>query len=191
MPRITRVTTKTGDRGETGLATGRRVGKDDPRIEAFGTVDELSSVLGTVLAGEPVGELSADLGGALRTVQNDLFHLGAELAMPAGEEGARPGPRIEARHVERLEARQDELAAELEPLANFELPGGSPGAARLQLARAVCRRAERRVVALSRVEEVSPEAVRYLNRLSDLLFTMARVENRRRGVEQAVWDSRA
>ena len=191
MPRITRVTTKTGDRGETGLATGRRVGKDDPRIEAFGTVDELSSVLGTALAGEPAGELSADLGGALRTVQNNLFHLGAELAMPAGEEGARPGPRIEARHVERLEARQDELAAELEPLANFELPGGSPGAARLQLARAVCRRAERRVVALSRVEEVSPEAVRYLNRLSDLLFTMARVENRRRGVEQAVWDSRA
>jgi len=191
MPRITRVTTKTGDRGETGLATGRRVGKDDPRIEAFGTVDELSSALGTALAGEPAGELPADLGGALRTVQNDLFHLGAELAMPAGEEGARPGPRIEARHVERLEARQDELAAELEPLANFELPGGSPGAARLQLARAVCRRAERRVVALSRVEEVSPEAVRYLNRLSDLLFTMARVENRRRGVEQAVWDSRA
>lgn len=187
MPRITRVTTKTGDGGETGLATGRRVGKDDPRIEACGTVDELSSVLGAVLA----GELSADLAETLRTVQNDLFHLGAELAMPVGEEGSRAGPRVEPRHVERLETRQDELAAELEPLANFELPGGAPGGAGLQVARAVCRRAERRVVALSRAEEVSAEAVRYLNRLSDLLFTMARVENRRRGVEQAIWDSRA
>jgi len=191
MPRITRVTTKTGDRGETGLATGRRVGKDDPRIDALGTVDELSSVLGIAVAGEASGELSADLGAALRAVQNDLFHLGAELATPAGEEGARPGPRVEARHVERLEAAQDGLAGELEPLANFELPGGSPGAARLQLARAVCRRAERRVVALARREEVSPEALRYLNRLSDLLFTMARVENARRGVRQPIWDSRA
>jgi len=191
MPRITRVTTKTGDRGETGLATGRRVGKDDPRVEAFGAVDELSSALGTVVAGEPAGELSSDLGEILRAVQNDLFHLGAELATPGGDAGARPGPRVEPGHVERLEARQDALAAELEPLANFELPGGSPGAARLQLARAVCRRAERRVVALSGAEEVSPEALRYLNRLSDLLFTMARVENRRRGVHQPIWDSRA
>ena len=187
MPRITRITTKTGDAGDTALASGRRVRKDDPRIEAYGTVDELSSMLGVALA----AGLDEALAASLTAVQNDLFHLGAELAMPAGDGAARPGPRVEDRHVERLERWQDEIAAELPPLANFELPGGTPGAAQLQVARAVCRRAERRVVALAAAEPVSPAAVRYLNRLSDLLFTMARGENHRKGVERPVWDSRA
>jgi cob(I)alamin adenosyltransferase len=187
MPRITKVTTKTGDAGDTALATGRRVGKDHPRIEAYGTVDELSSLLGAVLA----AGLDADLVPGLLAVQNELFHLGAELATPAGDGAARPGPRIEERHVERLERWQDEIAAQLPPLANFELPGGSPAAAQLQVARAVCRRAERRVVALAAAEAVPPLAVRYLNRLSDLLFTLARGENHRQGIAQPVWDSRA
>jgi len=187
MPRITRVTTKTGDAGDTALATGRRVRKDDPRIEAFGTVDELASVIGVALA----SGLDPGLAAHLATVQNDLFHLGAELATPGDDASAPRGPRIEQRHVERLEGWQDEVNRELPALTNFVLPGGAPGAAQLQVARAVCRRAERRVVALAAAETVSPEVIRYLNRLSDLLFTFARGENRQKGVDQPVWDSRA
>lgn len=194
MPRITKVTTRTGDAGETALATGRRVRKDDPRIEAYGTVDELSSCLGVAIAADLEEGLARELVG----VQNDLFHLGAELAMPpdGGPEGreARPGPKIEARHVRRLEEIQDRLLDELPALDNFVLPGGTLAASHLQVARTVCRRAERRAVSLAeRVDGsgVPNEALRYLNRLSDLLFTMARAENQRQGVEQPVWDSRA
>jgi cob(I)alamin adenosyltransferase len=187
MPRITRVTTRTGDGGDTALATGRRLRKDHPRIEAYGTVDELSSLLGVALSCGVGAELAEILAG----VQNDLFHLGAELATPVEESGERRGPGIEGRHVERLETWQERLNGELPPLANFVLPGGAPAAAHLQVGRTVCRRAERRVVALAAEESVSAEAVRYLNRLSDLLFTMARWENQQRGVEQPVWDSRA
>jgi len=187
MPRITRVTTKTGDQGDTALATGRRVRKDHPRIEAYGTVDELSSHLGVVLAADLEGELAE----ILARVQNDLFHLGAELATPAETGEERRGPGIEARHVEALEGWQDKLNGELPPLDNFVLPGGGPAAAHLHVARTVCRRAERRVVALAALEPVSGEAVRYLNRLSDLLFTMARWQNHVRGIEQPVWDSRS
>lgn len=187
MPRITRVTTKTGDRGDTALATGRRLRKDHPRIEAYGTVDELSSLLGVALA----RGLDEDLASALAAVQNDLFHLGAELATPAEGDEAPAGPRIEARHVERLEDQQDALLAELPPLENFVLPGGTAAAADLHLARTVCRRAERRLVRLAGEEMVSEHALRYLNRLSDLLFTMARAENRRQGVDQPTWDSRS
>lgn len=187
MPKITRVTTKTGDRGDTALATGERIRKDHPRIEAYGTVDELSSAIGMALA----GDLDDGLATMLAAVQNDLFHLGAELATPAPEGEPAAGPRIEARHVERLEEQQDRLLEELPPLDNFVLPGGAAGAAHLHLARTVCRRAERRLVALGPEEPVPEHALRYLNRLSDLLFTMARCENRRKDVEQPIWDSRS
>lgn len=191
MVRLNRIYTRTGDAGETGLGDGTRVPKTDPRIEAYGTVDELSSLLGAALA----AGLDDDVAAVVAAVQNELFHLGAELATPRdGDEtaGEPPsGPRIEARHVERLEAAQERWLDELPPLTNFVLPGGTPAAAQLHVARTVCRRAERRLVALAAEEPVPAEAVRYLNRLSDLLFTAARTENRRRGVEEPVWDSRA
>jgi cob(I)alamin adenosyltransferase len=187
MPRITKVTTLTGDRGETGLGSGRRVPKDSPRTAAYGTVDELNSALGVALA----AGLDEKLAGRLRAVQNELFHLGADLCIPEEDKARHPGPRIEERHVAALESFQEELAADLEPLRNFVLPGGSPGAAHLHVARTVCRRAERRAVALARQEAIGPEVVRYLNRLSDVLFTMARWENRRKGVAEPLWDSRA
>lgn len=187
MPRITKVTTRTGDRGETSLGGGRRVPKDHPRTTAFGTVDELNAHLGLALA----AGLDERLAGPLAAIQNELFHLGADLCIPEEDRERHPGPRIEPRHVEGLEVFQEELAGELAPLTNFVLPGGAPGAAQLQVARAVCRRAERLAVTLARSEAVGPEVVRYLNRLSDLLFTMARYENHRKGVPEPVWDSRA
>ena len=187
MPRITKVTTRTGDRGDTALGSGRRVPKDSPRTTAYGTVDELNAVLGVVLA----AGVEPRLGERLRTIQNELFHLGADLCIPEEDKERHPGPRVEARHLEGLEAFQDELAVDLAPLKNFVLPGGSPAAAHLHVARTVCRRAERLVVALAREEAINPEAIRYLNRLSDLLFTMARWENLRKGVAEPLWDSRA
>ena len=186
MPRITKVYTRTGDDGTTGLGIKTRVAKDSARVEAYGTVDELNSVLGWVLA----GGVDAALEEPLRRVQNDLFHLGSDLCVPEAEKESMPVPRIEARHVSMLEEWMDTWSAELEPLANFVLPGGAPGAASLQVARAVCRRAERRVVTLQRHEPVGPFAVRYLNRLSDALFVAARYENAKRGVAEPLWDSR-
>lgn len=188
MPRITKVTTKLGDRGETGLGSNRRVPKDDPRVEAYGTVDELNSALGVALA---AGDLEAETADCLRRVQNELFHLGSDLCIPEEDKGRFPGPKVEARHVEALEAFQDRLVGRLEPLKNFVLPGGTPGAAHLHLARTVCRRAERRVVTLARAAAVDPEAIRYLNRLSDVLFNMARFETAQKGVPEPIWDSRA
>jgi cob(I)alamin adenosyltransferase len=187
MPRITRVYTRTGDDGTTGLATGERVAKDSPRVCAYGAVDELSSCLGVAVA----SGLEPSLLAVAERIQNELFHLGAELATPSGAEEPPAGPRIEARHVEALEAEMDRWSRDLPPLANFVLPGGAPSAAHLHVARAVCRRAERETVALRRHEPVREEAVRYLNRLSDALFVMARVENAARGVPDVLWDSRA
>jgi cob(I)alamin adenosyltransferase len=187
MPRITKVYTRTGDDGRTRLATAERVDKDSLRVSAYGSVDELSSHLGLAVALGP----SARLRSPLQVIQNELFHLGAQLATPGppGEEPA--GPSIEDRHVESLERLMDELSARLEPLENFVLPGGSSAAAALHVARAVCRRAERDVVALARQETVAPVALRYLNRLSDALFVLARAANREAGVEDVLWDSRA
>ena len=186
MPRITRIYTKTGDDGTTGLGGGQRVPKDDLRIEAFGAVDELNSALGVALA----TGLDPALAGALTRIQNELFHLGSDLCILEEDKARTPVPVVEERHVLALEALLDRLTDELGPLQNFILPGGSPGAAQLHVARSWCRRAERAVVALSRREPVGPWTVRYLNRLSDALFVMARQENRHRGVPDVLWDSR-
>ena len=187
MPRITKVYTRTGDDGTTGLGGGQRVPKDSLRIEAYGTVDELNSQIGVVAA---IGVNEA-IAGELRSIQNDLFHLGSDLCILEEDKKTLPVPRIEERHVVALERLMDRLSEELSPLENFILPGGCPGAAALHVARTVCRRAERLVIALSRREAVGSFTVAYLNRLSDALFVMARHENRRRGVPDVLWNSRA
>lgn len=163
--RLTRIYTRGGDRGETSLGDGSRVPKTDPRVEAVGQVDELNSLIGWALAVEGAPRL-------LVRIQNELFDVGADLATPEG--GSRPRLRVSHEQVERLEAECDAANAELEPLKSFVLPGGSELAARLYVARAVCRRAERAVL---RVEGVSALVAVYLNRLSDLLFILARAAN--------------
>jgi cob(I)alamin adenosyltransferase len=187
MPRITRVYTRTGDDGTTGLGGGGRVSKDSLRIEAYGTVDELNSILGTVR----VIELVPPLPQILLTIQNDLFHLGSDLCVTEDDKKTLAVPRIEKRHVQELERWMDDLSRDVPPLENFVLPGGTDGAARLHVARAVCRRSERLAVSLSRLEAIGPFVIPYLNRLSDALFVMARYENWKRGVPDVLWDSRA
>ena len=187
MPRITKVYTRGGDDGSTSLGSNRRVQKDHVRVQAYGDVDELNSSIGLVLT----AGVSDDLREKLARIQNELFHLGSDLSVPPDDEYAASVPRIEPRHVESLEREMDEMMADLAPLENFVLPGGSEAAARLHLARTICRRAERWVVALAREEEVGAPAVHYLNRLSDALFVMARYENQAAGVEDVLWDSRA
>ena len=179
MVRLTRIYTKTGDRGTTALGSGRRVAKDHPRIEACGDVDELNAALGLALASGLDGEAAA----TLRAVQNDLFDLGADLTLPAEPPRRRRGAtrraplRMTAAHVTPLETAIDRCNARLSPLTSFVLPGGSIASAWLHHARTVCRRAERRVVALARRETVNPQAIVYLNRLSDLLFVLGRRAN--------------
>ena len=184
-----KIYTKTGDRGETGLFGGQRVRKDHVRVEAYGEVDELSSTLGVAIAHlEAAGQDEPAAG--LRRVQADLFTVGANLATPAPEDGGRENayiPALDPARVEALERWIDAAEAELEPLKSFILPGGAPAAAALHLARTVCRRAERRVVALAHEAHVAPEHVVYLNRLSDLLFTLARLANHQAGVEDVTW----
>jgi cob(I)alamin adenosyltransferase len=187
MPRITRVYTRTGDDGSTGLGGGQRVPKESVRIAAYGTVDELNSHIGVAVA----AGVNDALAGPLATIQNDLFHLGSDLCILEPDKAKRPAPKIEERHVVALEELMDRLSEELSPLENFVLPGGCPSAAALHVARTVCRRAERTVIALSRKEAVGAHTVTYLNRLSDALFVMARHENTRRGVPDVLWNSRA
>lgn len=185
-----KVYTRGGDRGETSLFGGRRVRKDDLRVEAYGAVDELNAALG--VAGAAID--APDLRQVLERLQRDLFNLGAELATPdVAERAARgkPPPRVRRADIEALEALIDRLDAELEPLRSFVLPGGAPAAAALHAARTVCRRAERESVRLAAVEALAPELLGYLNRLSDLLFVMARVANRRAGVAELRWQGRA
>ena len=167
--RLTRIYTRGGDAGETSLGDGRRVPKTDPRIEAYGTVDELNSVLGLVLASP---ELPDEFRPWLEQVQNDLFDVGADLCVPL--EDKRERLRIDPAQVERLEALCDLVNARLEPLKSFILPGGGEAASRLHVARTVCRRAERAAVAQAEAEDANPVALAYLNRLSDLLFILAR-----------------
>jgi cob(I)alamin adenosyltransferase len=187
MPRITRVYTRTGDDGTTGLGGGQRVPKDSARIAAYGTVDELSSGVGVAVA---LG-LDPQLAAALGRIQNELFNVGSDLCILEEDKAAMPVPVVEERHVDALERQMDELQSELTPLGNFILPGGTPGAAQLHVARTVCRRAEREVIHLSRLEPIGPWVVRYLNRLSDALFVMARYENLKRGEQDVLWNSRA
>jgi len=187
MPRITRVYTRTGDDGTTGLGGGQRVAKDSPRVTAYGTVDELSSAVGVAVA----AGVDARIAAPLARIRNELFHLGSDLCILEQDKERLPVPRIEERHVVYLERLMDELSAELGPLENFILPGGAPAAAHLHLARAVCRRAERDVVTLAREEKVGAWVIRYLNRLSDALFVLARYENKARGVSDVLWDSHA
>ena len=187
MPRITKVYTRTGDAGDTALGSGARVPKHDARIVAFGAVDELNAHVGLALNATPCAELVAPL----RRIQNELFHLGADLCIPEPDKLSSPGPRIEPRHTLALEQLMDQLSDSLVPLTNFVLPGGTPAASQLHVARTVCRRAERETVVLAAREPLNPEAVRYLNRLSDALFVMSRYDNRRAGVAEPVWDSRA
>jgi cob(I)alamin adenosyltransferase len=182
MVRLTRIYTKTGDDGTTGLGDGSRVSKASPRIEAYGTVDELNATVGVCLQ-QPGATAFRE---RLLAIQNDLFDLGADLCVPMVP--ARAGPaaplRIGAPRGARLEGWIDVLNAQLQPLQSFVLPGGGPLACALHVARTVCRRAERRVVELAGREQVNPQCAIYLNRLSDLLFVMARVAA---GGEETLW----
>jgi len=184
MVRLTRIYTRTGDAGMTGLATGERVSKADRRVEAYGAVDETNAFIGLARL-----STAADprLDAILARIQNELFDLGADLATPKSEgEGAAQALRIVPSQVRRLEQDLDALNGELSPLDSFVLPGGSAAAAALHAARTVCRRAERDTVALSATSTVSRDALRYLNRLSDLLFVAARYANDR-GRADVLW----
>lgn len=187
MPRLTRIYTRTGDDGTTGLGSGTRVAKTDLRIEAYGTVDELNAEIGVVLATSP----DAAIAAILARVQNDLFHAGSDLCFPEAEKTDLKVPGVEQRHVDWLEGGIDEWNAELPPLENFILPGGSPSAASLHVARTVCRRAERSVLRLREREPIGEFVLVYLNRLSDALFVLARLQNLRSGVAEPTWDSHA
>jgi cob(I)alamin adenosyltransferase len=178
--RISKVYTRTGDDGDTALVGGARVSKASPRVEAYGDVDELNSLIG--LARSLVEDREID--EALALIQNDLFTVGGDLASPSGIEV----PRVVDSFVTTLEDLSDRFLEELEPLKEFILPGGCEAGATLHLARTVARRAERRVVALAELEEINAETVVYLNRLSDLLFILARVVNRRAGVSEKMTD---
>src|SRR5579884_128116 len=183
MVYLSRIYTKSGDRGETGLGDGSRVSKDHPRVAAYGTVDELNALLGMLLAQQPAFA-EAEL---VRSIQNDLFDVGADLCVPtAPGETAGARLRIAERQSTRLEQAIDRLNERLTPLTSFVLPGGQPAAAWCHLARTVCRRAEREVVTLARAETVNPAVIVYLNRLSDLLFVLARVCNRD-GQDDILW----
>ncbi|MEM9556352.1 MAG: cob(I)yrinic acid a,c-diamide adenosyltransferase [Acidobacteriota bacterium] len=187
MPRITKVYTRTGDDGTTGLGGGQRVAKESLRVSAYGSVDELGAQIGVVLASGVADNLVAPL----RSIQNTLFHLGSDLCILEEDKQRFAVPRIEARHIDALESLMDDFSADLPPLANFILAGGHPAAAHLHVARCVCRRAERETVALAREEDIGEHVVPYLNRLSDTLFVLARVQNQRTGHDDPLWDSRA
>lgn len=206
--RISKVYTRTGDGGETALVGGRRISKADARVEAYGDVDELNSLLGLARAhlrgrvianeaGSPVGSKDDnkvdnnvdnnrddEVDEALSRLQNDLFTVGADLASPADVEV----PRLNDEFITALEELSDKFLTQLAPLTEFILPGGSVTGATLHLARTVARRAERRVVALQSLEEINPQTIRYLNRLSDLLFILARVANKRHACPETLAD---
>ena len=178
-----KVYTRGGDSGETSLFGGQRVPKDDARIESVGSVDELNAVLGVVRGALDDSQLDSELAA----IQATLFEIGAALARP---KRSKDESGIAEAEVAALERCIDLLDEQIEPLRNFILPGGAPGAAQLHHARTVCRRAERRVVSLAAHVEVDPVLIRYLNRLSDLLFTMARAVNQRGGVAEPTWVGR-
>ena len=175
--RLSKIYTRTGDDGTTGLGDGTRTPKDDARVEAYGTVDETNSAIGMILACTDLPDLVAS---CLTRVQHDLFDLGGELCLP-GYTAVGEG------HVLRLEKQLDGFNTDLPPLKDFILPGGGQAASACHLARTICRRAERRVMTLSRAEHVNPEGLKYLNRLSDLLFVIARILARRAQGQEVLW----
>ncbi len=177
-----KIYTKTGDGGDTGLFGGGRIGKEDIRVEAYGQVDELNACLG-VARSEGVGEMD----GLMQQLQDQLFTVGSVLATPAGSKAEKAIPKVKAEWVTAMEHAIDGFDAQLAPLTSFILPGGCKAASALHLARTVCRRAERRTVPLLRSGKIGPEVVVYLNRLSDLLFTMARFANFKCGVTDVPW----
>ena len=174
--RLSKIYTRTGDKGTTGLGDGSRTDKDSLRVEAFGTVDELNSVIGLLASHQLPGHIARELV----EIEHDLFDIGGELSIPGHSV-------VTDQQVERIEQCLDSLNADLEPLKEFILPGGSADAAVCHLARTVCRRAERRVVSLAREENLNAASLRYLNRLSDLLFVMARVLNHASGRDDVLW----
>lgn len=178
--RLSKIYTRTGDDGTTGLGTGDRISKHSKRVEVFGTVDELNSAIGVVLACE---NLDADLNDCLTRIQRQLFDLGGELCIPGTTV-------INAEAVAGLETTLEDLNADLPPLKDFLLPGGCQEAASCHIARAICRRAERRAWSLASDEEVNAHTLKYLNRLSDLLFVIARILNRRAGCAEPLWGQR-
>jgi cob(I)alamin adenosyltransferase len=190
MVRLNRIYTKAGDGGETRLVGGQKVAKNSPRIEAYGTVDELSSVLGltrAALAQAPIPEGAAELSLSLRRIQNELFNLGSDLAtLP--EDRHPQQPLIEARHVTALEHEIDAWNESLPELRSFVLPGGGWVASTLHLARTVCRRAERLVITLRAAEPIGEQVVPYLNRLSDALFVMSRHASRLYAEPEPLWE---
>jgi cob(I)alamin adenosyltransferase len=179
----TKIYTKTGDDGTTGLFGGTRVSKASYRINCYGTVDELNAVIGMAL----VYDMDAELREDLLRISSELFTLGADLATPLDPPPVYDIPRIHTEHIERLERRIDAMDAVLQPLKNFILPGGTHAAAHLHLARTVCRRAERLCVDLAAHEDIGAFVVKYLNRLSDHLFTAARFANHAAGVSDVAW----
>ena len=176
--RLSKIYTRTGDDGTTGLGDGSRIEKDSLRVEAYGTVDEANSAIGVVLAEEAVAD---DVRSCLTEVQHDLFELGGELCIPGHR-------AIDASFIDRLERDLDGFNADLPALAEFILPGGGPAAAACHLARTIVRRAERRVTSLRKVESVSDDTLKYLNRLSDLLFVIARVLARAENGTEVLWN---
>ncbi|HVO00892.1 MAG TPA: cob(I)yrinic acid a,c-diamide adenosyltransferase [Candidatus Cybelea sp.] len=182
MVQLTRIYTKGGDKGTTSLGTGKRVPKHDARVAAYGTVDEANAAIGIARLHLPVSGPDGELPAMLARIQNDLFDLGADLCRPQTE-GEDTGLRIIETQVERLEREIDHMNAQLEPLSSFVLPGGTPAAAHLHLARTIVRRAEREITALAEKEPVNPAAIRYVNRLSDHLFVSARIAN-----DLGAWD---
>lgn len=175
--RLTKIYTRTGDDGTTGLADGSRVGKDAARVDALGDVDELNSAIGLLLA----EDLPVAMRASMLAVQHDLLDMGGELCLPGHA-------ILDEGHVARLEQELDALNLALPALKDFVLPGGSRAAAAAHFARTVCRRAERKLVVLSRTESVAPHVLQYLNRLSDLLFVAARALNRHTGGEDVLWE---
>jgi cob(I)alamin adenosyltransferase len=182
MVYLSKIYTKVGDKGNTALGTGTMVSKDHPRIEAYGTVDEFNSNIGMVANLLPAG---GDLD-FVRSIQNDLFDLGADLCVPAADDSPDNRLRIRPQQWERIEKKIDEFNERLSPLNSFILPGGSVVSCWLHICRTVCRRSERLVVHLSRLESVNENVIIYLNRLSDLLFVMARVYNNN-GADDVLW----
>jgi len=176
--RLSKIYTRTGDDGTTGLGDGSRTAKDDPRVEAYGTVDELNSAIGVLVATEP----GIELGEILAGIQQQLFNLGGELCIPGST-------LISADDVASLESILDRYNSDLPPLKDFILPGGSPAGAACHMARAVCRRTERRICTLAADQSINAEALHYINRLSDLLFVLARTINTAGNNKEVLWDS--